>query len=336
MDQESLNRFRNTLNSHRNTLLEWLEEDTPEKQIRLNGKSDDEVMQILSELKEVLHQVEEGEFGACQKCEGEVETERLELDFTTSVCLAHYTEAQIRGLESDLELASKVQRELLPCCVPTLSGIEVAMYSEPARIVGGDYHDFFPLDNGAQGVVIADVMGKGLPASILMSNLQASLRIIGPQLKHPAYIVSKLNELFNRNLKLIKFISLFLANIDPEEKLFHYCNAGHHPPLLFNVHSQKMKWLQPTGPAIGLGTNSHYEAKSIALQPGDFILMYTDGLVEAQNASREEYGDSRLASSLFKNQKVTCNDLLKIIRNDAHTFAGQFQDDVTLLALKVS
>jgi len=335
MDQETLDRFRSTLNSHRNTLMEWLEEDTPDKQIRLNGKSDEEVIQILGELKEALHQIEWGEFGACVECEGEVETERLELDFTTSVCLAHYTEAQIRALESDLELASKVQRELMPCCAPTLSGIEVAMYSEPARIVGGDYHDFFPLDDGAQGVVIADVMGKGLPAGILMSNLQASLRIIGPQLKHPADIVCKLNELFKRNLKLIKFISLFLAIIDPEKKLFHYCNAGHHPPLLFNVHSKEMNWLHPTGPAIGLGANSDFESRSITLQPGDFILMYTDGLVEAQNASREEFGDNRLASSLLKHHHITCDSLLKMVRNDAFTFAGQFQDDVTLLAIKV-
>ena len=128
-------------------------------------------MQVISQLDDALKRINTGNFGKCEECSdnSDVEIERLEMDYTTCVCISHYSERQIRALERDLELAARVQKQLLPRCVPALSGIEIAAHTEPAHIVSGDYYDFLLCPDGSQGVVVADVMGKGLAASMLMS-----------------------------------------------------------------------------------------------------------------------------------------------------------------------
>lgn len=128
-------------------------------------------------------------------------------------------------------------------------------------------------------------MGKGLPASMLMSNLQASLRILGPEKNELHDVATRLNELFRFNLKLIRFISIFLGAVDKENRLIYYRNAGHHPPFLWNNSLQKVQLLNPTGPAIGLIPNAKFKSESIPFYSGDLLLLYTDGLVEARSSS---------------------------------------------------
>lgn len=334
MDQTNLEKFRKTLSQHRDKLLEWLNTDEGDKEFQLGGQSAQEVLKAVSELKDALESIEHGNFGECEVCHETVDPELLELDYTSCVCLSHYPEEQIRALENDLELASKVQRELLPCCVPVLSDIQIAFHAEPARIVGGDYFDFFGFKNGHQGVAIADVMGKGLPASMLMSNLQASLRILGPQYSALDSLMGKLNELFQRNLKLIRFITIFLAAIDSRTGIVEYCNAGHHPPILFEAAANRINWLNPTGPAIGLTRNAGFKSETVKASKGDLILLYTDGLVESRNGNSEEFGEERVASFIQKNHLKAPHDFLRDLRDEAARFSGKFQDDLTLLAIK--
>jgi serine phosphatase RsbU (regulator of sigma subunit) len=335
MEKDSLNRFREALNNHKEMLLQWLESPKEHKHYPLNNNNGEDVLDVISQLRSALESIENGEFDQCLKCEGEVETERLELDYTTSVCLAHYSDQEIRDLESDLELASKVQKQLLPCEVPSLQGFEIAVEAEAARIVGGDYYDFFAFKDGKQGIVIADVMGKGLPASMLMSNLQASLRILGPQYGSPQQLMLKLNDLFKNNLKLIRFISIFLAKLDPENGKLAYSSAGHHPPLWYKAESQEVSWLNPTGPAIGLTADASFGLETIEVSTGDIILLYTDGLVEAQNDISEEFGEEKLRDFVLNNAGIECCDLLNGLKEAARDFAKSFQDDVTLLGLKI-
>jgi serine phosphatase RsbU (regulator of sigma subunit) len=334
MDQEYFEKFRSELVQHRDKLMEWLNDDGHNKEIRLGGHSTKEVLKAVSELKETLESIDKGNFGECRVCHETVDPELLELDYTHRVCLSHYPEEQLRALENDLELASKVQRELLPCCVPSLSDIQIAFHAEPARIVGGDYFDFFASKNGAQGVAIADVMGKGLPASMLMSNLQASLRILGPQYGELDSLMSKLNELFQRNLKLIRFITIFLAVIDSDTGTVEYCNGGHHPPILFEAATNKIHWLKPTGPAIGLTRQAEFKSETMTVSKGDLLLLYTDGLVESRNGNGKEFGEDRMASFVLENHFKPPEDLVKELRDKAAQFAGRFQDDLTLLAIK--
>jgi len=302
METRSLEEFRLLLSQHREELLEWLDSEPRQKEVCLCDSPESETESVISQLQQALESINSGSFGQCSQCEGEVEEDRLKLDCTTSVCLSHYTEAEIEALERDLELAAKVQKLLLPSCVPALYNIDIAFHAEAANIVSGDYYDFFVYNDGTQGVAIADVMGKGLPASMLMSNLQASLRILGPDYSTPDAVAVHLNKLFCNNSKLISFISVFLAAVDVERGIVTYCNAGHHPPILWQESTQTIRWLEPTGPAIGLTPGPVFKSNAIRFESGDLLLLYTDGLVEAKNGNGEEFGEARLASHLKENR----------------------------------
>lgn len=334
MNEKNLERFRRALRDHRDTLLEWLASDSSDKKIHLGGSQKAEILQIISELKGALERIDSGEFGKCEECGGQVEAKQLEYDFTSCVCLDHYSVSQLRTLESELELVSKVQRDLLPCKVPSHPEMALAVHTETARIVGGDYYDFFHFKDGAQGLAIADVMDKGLPASILMSNLQASLRILGPDHESPVSLAERLNKLFRHNLNLIKFISIFLAALDFDTRELRYCNAGHHPPIWWKASSNSFNWLNPTGPALGLTPEVHYGQEFVRVNAGDLMVFYTDGLVEAGNHNGEEFGEERLLVYLGDHIQAPPDELLRGLLENARRFAGRFYDDVTLMILR--
>jgi phosphoserine phosphatase RsbU/P len=335
MNDVNLSQFRQALRQHRDALLEWLETDSPEKANNLGGVEIDDVLQVVSQIKTSLEQINHGQFGVCRKCSGEVEVERLECDFTTNVCLDHYSDEQIRALESDLELAAKVQKGLLPCCMPVIPGVQIAAQTVSARIVSGDYYDFFASRNNAQGIVLADVMGKGLPASMLMSNLQASLRILGPEHETLHGLAERLNELFRYNLKLIKFISVFLAILEKDTHTLRYCNAGHHPALWYEARTGATHWLTPTGPAIGLVQNPNYKSAEIQYHSGDVIVLYTDGLVEARDDRGDELGENRLVEFIDKNHHLTAEACLSSLLETVKGLSGKLHDDVTVMVIKI-
>jgi sigma-B regulation protein RsbU (phosphoserine phosphatase) len=212
----------------------------------------------------------------------------------------------------------------------------MAVISKPAGAVGGDYYDFFTYRDYAQGLAIGDVMGKGIPASMLMANLQASLRILGPDFIELSDLASRLNELFRYNLKQIRFITLFLAAFDPETKEFQYCNAGHHPPLLLNADSNSFHWLKPTGPAIGLASEAVYASKKISLEQGDMLVLYTDGLVEARDKDQAEFGFEKLAGYASGNAERSPENFINELMNKFHQFGMKLQDDLTLMVLKLT
>jgi len=133
MDTEKLTQFRSSLVCHRDALLEWLNSDTEQQNIRLGNAEMRDVLQVVTDIKDALVRIDNGKFGHCKKCNGEVKPEFLECDFTSQVCLDHYSKPQLRHLERDLELAAKVQSPLIPCCIPALPGIQIAAFTESAR-----------------------------------------------------------------------------------------------------------------------------------------------------------------------------------------------------------
>jgi len=338
MDKKILNKFKRQLQSRRDILTVWLNNPSGKaKRItgRVSGKSADTQPLVTEKIEHALEQIDDGVFGNCTLCAGEVEEERLALDFTTCVCLDHYSEKQKRELEQDLELAAKVQKQLFPDEIPSLSGLQLAVRSEPSKIVGGDYFDFFPVAGNRQGFVIADVMGKGLPASMLMSNLQASLRILGPENENPAKTVSRLNELFRYNLKTIRFITLFIGALDPVRNTLVYCNAGHNPPFWFRHKQADFIPLNPTGPALGILTDGDFRTKRITYQAGDQFLFYTDGLTEAKQ-DKEEFGEQRLQDFLKKHQNEPAQQILSGLFDSVKNFSSLERDDLTALLLKIN
>ena len=241
MDNIKLKRYKLLLRSHKQNLQNWLNSRSSRvyrvmgyDSSKTNSASLSKDDLVITKIDDALNKINKGSFGQCELCDGEIEEECLALDFTTCVCLDHYSDHQIKDLERDLELAAKVQKQLFPQEIPEIEGVEISVRTEPAKIVGGDYFDFFNFRNSLKAFTIADVMGKGLPASMLMSNLQASLRILGPENDTLEKTVSRLNELFRFNLKTIKFITMFIGSIDTKNKILYYCNAGHNPPIWLN------------------------------------------------------------------------------------------------------
>lgn len=334
MNKNILEKFRSALTEHRNALVAWMGTNSESREIQLGGAAVQEVEKEVCKHNEAIDRIAVGEFGTCIECNGEVETERLELDFTTTICLDCYSDSQKRLLERDLELAAKVQRQLLPYYIPSLPGVQIAAHTEPAHVVGGDYFDFYSYPDGSQGVVIADVMGKGLSASMLVSNLQASLRILGPEYTELHSLAKRLNDLFRHNVKLISFISLFLVRVDEKNRMLYYCNAGHNPAVLWEAASQSVQWLKPTGPAIGLTSSASFKLKEVPFSPGDMLVLYTDGLVEAGDPGENEFGKERVAAYVKEFAHQPADTFLNGLRGVVKEFAGEFHDDVTLVVIK--
>jgi sigma-B regulation protein RsbU (phosphoserine phosphatase) len=346
MDEKVFNRIRAGLLEQSQNIEEWIQK-TPaeEKQIRLGPLNETAIQEHLDVLHTAASKAEDQTLGICTVCHDYVESSRLEVDYTASVCIDHFTDGQRRKLEKELELSQKVQKALLPQEIPDLPGLELAAFSQPARIVGGDYFDFFQFADGSSGFVIADVMGKGIAASLLMASLQASLRILVTQETSPAEVLKRLNQLFVHNINLTKFVTIFLAQYKRDSNTLHYCNAGHNPALLFSKRTNgkpegtSFKWLNSTAPAIGLAEVEEFQCDSTALQlsSGDRLLLYTDGVTEAQNASEEEFGVERLSDVASQNPGVSSIDLIAAVKRALreHTKGQPPEDDTTILAVRV-
>jgi sigma-B regulation protein RsbU (phosphoserine phosphatase) len=341
MDNNKLDKFRDQLQQHKENLTECIHGNHPEAERILGVQSIEEfnveaIEQnlVIQKIDQALERIGDGTFGKCNLCSGEVEEERLALDFTTCVCLDHYSESQLKELEQDLELAAKVQKQLFPQKVPFIAGVQLAVRSEPSKIVGGDYFDFFAFRKKSQAFAIADVMGKGLPASMLMSNLQASLRILGPENRTLQKTVTRLNELFRYNLKTIRFITLFTAAIDMEKHKLIYCNAGHNPPLWFKYKTNKVDVLNPTGPALGIFSEPVFKSKQVQFSRGDIFLFYTDGLTEAKN-EEAEFGEERLQNFLAQNHHKTAQQILSQLFKTVKEHSKSDPDDMTAIVMKI-
>lgn len=340
MDRSVLQQIRASLVEQRQNLTSWLI-STPvqERQVRLGPVDEQAIEAHLQVLDAAIEKAEDQTLGRCKVCGDYVEPDRLVMDYTCCVCLDHLSAEEKDRLEFELELSSKVQQALLPQQVPEIPGLEVAAFSRPAEIVGGDYFDFIRFGDGAQGLVIGDVAGHGMSASLLMASLQATLRTLAPDHGNPAKVIERLNQLFSHNIQMTSFVTLFLARFDSATNGLTYSNAGHNPPLL---HTQRngeelLSWLPPTGAAIGLVEEFQFEAETVNLLPGDVLVLYTDGITEAMDPQGEEFGRERLAELVRQGSGWTAQELVWNVRQRLQEFTqGQpLADDTTLIVGKV-
>ncbi len=335
-------RMRTSLAQQRQNLAAWLYNTSPqEKRLRLGSADERAVRAHLQVLDSALQKADDHTLGLCEVCHDYIEPSRLEMDYTACVCLEHLAAEERRRLESDLELSQKVQQALLPQQVPDIPGLELAAFSQPARIVGGDYFDFLQFRDSSHGLVIADVVDKGMAASLLMASLQASLRILVAESDSPAKVVERLNSLFIHNIHLTQFVTLFLGRYDHVTRTLHYCNAGHNPPLLYRESkggSGPGDWLQPTGAAIGLVEEFAFRDKSITLLPDDILLLYTDGVTEARNSQGAEFRAQGLLDFMQQNVRLPAPDLVRELRRTLQEYtSGQpLADDTTIVAGRVT
>ncbi|MBN1996982.1 SpoIIE family protein phosphatase [candidate division KSB1 bacterium] len=238
-------------------------------------------------------------------------------------------------MEEELSIARDIQEKLLPSHFPLIDGIDIMGINIPSRQVGGDFFDCFLIDDDHLAVAIADVSGKGVPASLLMSNLQASLRSLVTRHGDISSMIRQINNLIHANTNYDKFITFFYGELDIPEKTFTYVNAGHNYPYLCH-RSGTFRTLEKGGILLGMMPNMPYETEKVQLVQGDIILMYTDGVTEAKNVKDKEYEEHRLEDILVKHRSDT-KDLLKKIQQSLAVFTkGAPQaDDITMLAFKI-
>jgi sigma-B regulation protein RsbU (phosphoserine phosphatase) len=291
----------------------------------------------LEVVESAIQKAEEGTLGICVVCHGHVDDELLQMDYTACVCLDHFSPEERRQLESELELSQIVQRGLLPQSIPAIDGLEVAAFSRPAQIVGGDYFDFLQFKDGAHGFVMADVSGHGVASGMLMSSLQTAFHTLVPEATEPAEILERINRLYVHNINFTTFITAFFARYDPRSRQLIYASAGHNPAILYREAEDCIQHLARTGAALGLIDGSGVETDSVELVPGDRLLLYTDGVTEAMNAAGDCFGEARLAALIGQHADLSADELRERILRDVDTFTDSAvqQDDMTMVLLRV-
>jgi sigma-B regulation protein RsbU (phosphoserine phosphatase) len=338
MEPDFFQRVESGLLEKRQNLNQWLQKTTPEKlQIQVCSLDEECVQAHLEVIESAVEKVEEGTLGVCEVCHDIVDPHLLEMDYTTCVCLEHLSRREREQLETELEFLQAVQKALLPQQPPEIPDLSLAAFSRPAQIVGGDYFDFLRFKDGAHGLVIADAMGHGVSASLLISSLQAALRTLVPESVSPAEVLQRVNRIFLHNINFTTFVTALLGHYEPATHTFTYCNAGHNPPLLLNARDGRETWLNPTGAAIGLLEAYAPTAQAVSLRQGDILLFYTDGVTEASNAQGEQFGSERLAQVVRQNTSLPAQELLHKLRQSLDDFleGRPLEDDATLVACRL-
>jgi len=246
-------------------------------------------------------------------------------------------------MKRDLQIAKEIQTWLLPAAPPSIPGLEIAFATRPANTVAGDYYDVFPRGEAASTeskwvFAMADVAGKSIPAALLMATIQASLKTLAATASTLPDLVSRMNQYACSNSQEgRRFTTAFLAEYDPESRTLTYVNAGHNPPIL-RRRSGSLERLEAGGIPLGILEKATYTAGSTVLQSGDWLVVFTDGVVEAEDTKGDEYGEQRLLFVLHTGAELTPAGLLQNITADLDRFvAGAPQhDDVTCLLVKVS
>ena len=237
--------------------------------------------------------------------------------------------------QRELDDARLIQRGLLPTAFPQIAGLQLAVAWQPANDVGGDCFDTLAFGD-ALGVSIADIAGKGLPAALLMSNLQAAVRAFAQESVPPSSICASVNRLLCRNMASGRFATFCYARLDIAKRRIVYSNAGHNPPLLVRAAGDIVR-LTEGGMVLGVFPETGYQQAECALERGDRLIFYTDGITEARDPHGEEYTEERLAEAALR---VRANDAAAIkdaLLQDVTTFcAGRFDDDATLIVVGLS
>ncbi len=301
-----------------------------EQAARSLGRTDD-VAHLLREVDAALARMDTNTFGVCETCGDPVEADRLLADPLTRFCLDHLTPGEQRALQKDLDLASRIQRELLPKPDLRYDGWEIAYYYQPAGPVSGDFCDLIHGERGELYFVIGDVAGKGIAAALLMSHLSAMLRTLISLDLPLDDLMERASRVFCESTLPTAYATLVCGRASSSGEV-HICNAGHPPPL--HITAGGVARIDATGLPIGMFSSGHFTSRAVRLAPGDTLLLYTDGLLEAQNAAGMEYGLDRLCA-LAAAQRRPSQAMVDACRRDLASFRDvrTAADDLTILAV---
>lgn len=239
-----------------------------------------------------------------------------------------------RRLASEIEIAKSVMQGLLPRSVPRIEGFDIAVAGDPCYEVGGDYHDFIPIDRERWGIAIADVAGKGVPAALLVSGLRASLHSLARNEFSLRSIFNKANGFFWESRSDGEFVTLFYAEMDVKARRLIYINAGHVPPILIRKDGRR-ELLESSGPPIGAIDGPRYLEEFIQLSKGDVLVLYTDGLPEAATDAGLEFGVSGIAEVVTRKREAGAGEICREVMSEVERVSGaKPADDRTLVVIK--
>jgi serine phosphatase RsbU (regulator of sigma subunit) len=238
--------------------------------------------------------------------------------------------------EHDLTLAAQVQRQVLPK-PPVCTSLELAATMQTAQLLGGDYYDFFQISENVVDVVIADVSGHGAAASLLMPSLAVALRLRARELSGPAAILADLDPVLRQVTNTATFVTMFYGRFDQAGRTLQYANGGHNPPLLTRPKSGQSLQLDSGGPILGILKDTHFSDTVVALEKGDILTLFTDGVTEQENEAGDEFSLTRLEEVVLEQQAESASTLVGRITDAVSTFAGDKPqaDDLTVVVVKI-
>jgi phosphoserine phosphatase RsbU/P len=237
--------------------------------------------------------------------------------------------------EKEVEEAGKVQQGFMPGKIPQIRGYEIAGAWRPAGVVSGDYFDVMTFSNNQLALCVADAMGKGMPAALLMSNTQAAVKAFASGSLPPQKVCEQVNRIVCSNTSANKFITFFYCLLEAERRRLRYTNAGHNAPILIRRDGSSIR-LTEGGAVLGVFPEWHFEQGEIELHSGDRVLLFTDGVTEARNQAAEEFGEGRLLGVLRQHRGLNAVTLQEQVMEAVAEFSGRhFQDDATLVVLSV-
>jgi phosphoserine phosphatase RsbU/P len=291
-----------------------------------------DVTRLLNEVDEALRRIDVGTFGLCETCRDPIEADRLLADPLTRFCLDHLTPVEQRALEQDLDLASRIQRELLPKAEARYDGWDVAYHYEPAGPVSGDYCDLIYGHDGALYFAVGDVAGKGVAAAMLMSHLSAMLRTLISVGMPLETLMERASRVFCESTLPSHYATLVCgrATVTGEVEI---CNAGHPPPLV--MREQGIIRIDATGLPVGMFCSERFSSRVVRLASGESLLLYSDGILEAQSATGAEYGIQRLSALAASSTHLTPTAVVGACVRDLVAFRGlKGTDDLTVMAIR--
>ncbi len=246
-------------------------------------------------------------------------------------------------LRRELQLAQEIQNALLPKEVPKLEGFEIDAAYRAALEVGGDYYDFFEVDENSIGIVVADVSGKGIGSSMVMTMIRTSMRLEARGNKRASYVLDKVNRVAVVDIKKGMYVTMFYLILDSKKRSVNFSSAGHNPMILYRESEKSISFLNPGGIAVGIDLgdpeefNKRIVNEKLKLKKGDLLFMYTDGITEAMNEKREQYGDKRLIEFIKKYNHLPASEFKFKLNNEIATFTKGYPqtDDITFVVLKL-
>ncbi|HEX8501877.1 MAG TPA: PP2C family protein-serine/threonine phosphatase [Pyrinomonadaceae bacterium] len=292
-----------------------------------------QLRRLLGEVDAALARMDGATYGLCEICQDPVEADRLLADPLVCVCLGCLSPRQRRALEEDLELAAQIQAGLLPCREFRHDGWQVSYHYEAASLVSGDYCDFVTAGDGSLYFMLGDVAGKGVAASLLMSQLQAMFRVLVPLGLPLVELVERASRLFCESTLPTHYATLVVGRADASGEV-EICNAGHLPPLLLRGGAATP--VEATGLPVGIFCNEQFTSERLRTEPGDTLFLFTDGLNESRGPDDAEYGTDRLRELLCRNHALLPSDLIAACLGDLRDFCAGAprHDDLTVLALR--